>query len=90
MLTIILNTLADIYSKQWWTESNSTEDMFASMEHLNRVIRVKSLYPKLIAETSANIVNRMLQNSDLILVGMDWEKAAPVLGSYTSHICILA
>ena len=89
MLTILLNTLADIYSEQWETESNSTEDMLASMEQLNRVIMeqgledviiistdVKALYPNLMAKISANIVNKMLMNSDLILVGMDWEEAA--------------
>ena len=70
MLTILLNTVADIYSEQWGTESNSTEDMLASMEQLNRVIMeqgledviiistdVKALYPNLMAKISANIVN---------------------------------
>ena len=37
---------------------------------------VKALYPSLLASASSKIASNMLLDSDLVLLGMDWEEAA--------------
>ena len=86
MLAKVLDAASDVLAKANETESDSTQDMLATIEEkINRNSNiselvffstdVKSLYPSLQAEPCAAIVARMLQESRLVIEGVNWNEA---------------
>ena len=86
MLAKVLDAASDVLAKANETESDSTQDMLATIEekinrnsNINQLVffstDVKSLYPSLQAEPCAAIVARMLQESRLVIEGVNWNEA---------------
>ena len=86
MLAKVLDAASDVLAKANETESDSTQDMLATIEekinrnsNINQLVffstDVKSLYPSLQVEPCAAIVARMLQESRLVIEGVNWNEA---------------
>ena len=86
MIAKVLDAASDVLAKDRRTESDSTQDMLATIEERinnNENIEdlvffstdVKSLYPSLEVEPCAAIVARMLQESRLQVEGVNWDQA---------------
>ena len=86
MLAKVLDAASDVLAKANETESDSTQDMLATIEekinrnsNINQLVffstDVKSLYPSLQVEPCATIVARMLQESRLVIEGVNWNEA---------------
>ena len=86
MLAKVLDAASDILAKENKTESDSTQDMIATIEErINRnnnvenlvffSTDVKSLYPSLQTKPCAAIIARMLNESTLVVEGVNWDQA---------------
>ena len=86
MLAKVLDAASDILAKENKTECDSTQDMLATIEERingnNEVENlaffstdVKSLYPSLQAKPCAAIIARMLNESRLVVEGVNWDQA---------------
>ena len=86
MLAKVLDAASDILAKENKTESDSTQDMIASIkERVNRnnnvkdlvffSTDVKALYPSLQAKPCAAIIARLLNESRLVVEGVNWDHA---------------
>ena len=87
MLAKVLDAASDLVARDQGTESDSTQDMIASIEEkINRnqntsdlvffSTDVQSLYPKLQVKECAVIIARLLREGRLELEGVNWDQAA--------------
>ena len=86
MLVKVLDGVSDILAKQHDYESSDTQDTLAVMESKvnNQNTRdlvifstdVKSLYPSLNAKQCAVIIAKLVQESRLVVEGVNWDQAA--------------
>ena len=87
MISKVLDAASDILAKETGTECDSTQDMLATIEEKingnNEVENlvffstdVKSLYPSLQAVPCAAIIARLLNESRLVVEGVNWDQAA--------------
>ena len=87
MLSIIINAIADHYDTG--TETDSTEDMIANINHFNSTntntnmtiisMDVKALYPSLDVKEVAKTVADIYIQSKLEIQGIEWEEACKYL-----------
>jgi hypothetical protein len=87
ILSIIVNAIADHYDTG--TESDSTEDMIASINKFNNnndkcnmniiSMDVKALYPSIDIREVAAVVRQIYQESKLEIDGVNWEEACKYL-----------
>ena len=85
-MTKVLDAASDLIAKDNGTESDSTQDMIASIEeniNRNQNVRdlvffstdVQSLYPKLQVRECASIIARLLREGRLLIEGVNWDQA---------------
>ena len=87
MLAKVLDAASDVLAKENGTESDSTQDMLATIEqkinnnnlNIDELVffstDVKSLYPRLEVEPCAAIVAQMLRECRLEVEGVNWDQA---------------